>query len=79
MFLQNAPMESYWSKFESVWIILADSTVAQSQALGTICSGGVVCNTHASNFRTTQEAVGTVLGSPEVMDCIWHNQCSLKA
>jgi hypothetical protein len=40
---------------------------------------GGSCNTHTSGFRTTQEAVGTALGSPEVIDCIWHNQCSLKA
>jgi hypothetical protein len=72
-------LESYWSKFESVWMTLADSTVAQRQALGTICARGVVCNTHTSDFRTMQEAVGAVLGSPEVIDCIWHNQCSLKA
>ncbi len=58
---------------------LADSTVAQRQALCTICTGGVVCNTQTSDFRTTQEAAGTVLGSPDVIDCIWHNQCSLKA
>ncbi len=69
---------SYWSKFEPVWMALADSTVAQRQALRTNCTRGVVCHTHTSDFMTTQEAVGTVFGSPEVMDCIWHNQCSLK-
>ena len=72
-------MKSYWSKFESVWMTLADSTVAQRQALGTTCARGMVCNTHASDFRTTQEAVVTAMASPEVIDCMWHTQCSLKA
>jgi hypothetical protein len=58
---------------------LADSTVAQRQALGTICAGGVLCITHASDFKTTQADVGTAMASPEVIDCIWYNQCSLKA
>ncbi len=59
------PMESYWSKFESVqvWMTLTDSTVTQRQAHGTICAGAVVCNTHTSDFRATQEAIGTVWGS----------------
>ena len=48
-------------------MILADSTVAQRQALGTTCARGMVCNTHASDFRTTQEAVGTAMASPEAI------------
>ncbi len=74
-------MQSYLSKFESVWMTLTDSTVTQRQAHGTICAGGatVVCNTHASDVTATQEAIGTALYSPEVIDGIWNNQCSLKA
>ncbi len=79
IFPAQRALGSYCSKFESVWMTLADSTVAQRQALGTICAGRVSCNTHTSDFRTTQEAVGTVLGPPKAMDCIWHNQCRLKA
>ncbi len=81
IFSAQCSLESYRSRFESIWITLADSTVAKRQALDTICSGGVVCNTHTvtSEFRTTQEAVVTVFGSHEVIDCIWHNQCGLKA
>jgi hypothetical protein len=40
IFPAQRPLESHWSTFESAWMTLADSTVAQRQALGTICSGG---------------------------------------
>ncbi len=33
----------------------------------------------ASETVTTQEAVGPAMASPEVIDCIWHNRCHLKA
>ena len=42
VFPAQSPLESYCSKFESVRMTLAESTVAQRQALGTICAGGVV-------------------------------------
>ncbi len=50
MFCAQRPLESYCSKFESVCMALAHSTVAhwQKQALSTICAGVVVCNTQIS-------------------------------
>ncbi len=40
MFPCTRPLDSYCSKFESVWMTLADSMVAQRQALRNICAGG---------------------------------------
>jgi hypothetical protein len=48
-------MQRYWSKFESVWITLAYSTAAQSQALSTVCAAGAVCNTHTMAYIGFQD------------------------
>ncbi len=82
MFLNNASCRDTGpssSLFGSPWPILQPLKAKLSAQFAQRGRFATPIPWHTLDFRMIQEAVGTALDLAEVLVCIWHNQCSLKA